>query len=263
MEPNPSAEDLIRQWHERRQHGETLTLEQLCADAPERVEELRAHLRAVTAMEAFLGVSSSGSGLEPAASPGDDPATLAPAMPPGVAPAEAAGDRVQVPGYEIVRELGRGGMGVVYQARHLKLNRVVALKMVLAGGHAAEDDLRRFLAEAEAVAALQHPHIVQLFDFGHHDALPYFTLEYVPGGSLAAKLSGTPLPPKEAARLVEQLARGILYAHTKGIVHRDLKPANVLLAGDGPPKVTDFGLAKRVEVGSGLTATGAILGTPS
>jgi WD40 repeat protein/tetratricopeptide (TPR) repeat protein len=168
-----------------------------------------------------------------------------------------------VPGYEILAELGRGGMGVVYRARHLKLNRVVALKMVLAGGHAGPDDLARFLAEAEAVAALQHPHIVQLYDFGQHDGLPFFTLEFVPGGSLADKLNGAPLPPKEAARLVEQLAHGVHYAHGKGIVHRDLKPANVLLAEDGTPKVTDFGLAKRVEVGSGLTATGAILGTPS
>jgi WD40 repeat protein/tRNA A-37 threonylcarbamoyl transferase component Bud32 len=168
-----------------------------------------------------------------------------------------------VPGYEILRELGRGGMGVVYQARHLKLNRVVALKMVLAGGHAGPEDLARFLAEAEAVAALQHPHIVQLHDFGEHEGLPFFTLEFVPGGSLAGKLNGTPLPPKEAARVVEQLARAVHYAHGKGIVHRDLKPANVLLAEGGTPKVTDFGLAKRVEVGSGLTATGAILGTPS
>jgi WD40 repeat protein len=175
------------------------------------------------------------------------------------APPETPG----IPGYEVLGELGRGGMGVVYRARHLKLNRVVALKMVLAGGHAGPDDLARFLAEAEAVAALQHPHIVQLYDFGQHDGLPFFTLEYVPGGSLADKLNGTPLPPKEAARVVEQLARGVHYAHGKGIVHRDLKPANVLLAEGGTPKVTDFGLAKRVEVGTGLTATGAILGTPS
>jgi WD40 repeat protein/tetratricopeptide (TPR) repeat protein/tRNA A-37 threonylcarbamoyl transferase component Bud32 len=168
-----------------------------------------------------------------------------------------------VPGYEILKELGRGGMGVVYQARHLKLGRVVALKMVLAGGHAGPEDLARFLAEAEAVAALQHPHIVQLHDFGEHEGLPFFTLEFVPGGSLADKLNGMPLPPKEAARLVEQLARGVHYAHGKGIVHRDLKPANVLLAEGGTPKVTDFGLAKRAEVGTGLTASGAILGTPS
>jgi serine/threonine-protein kinase len=154
-------------------------------------------------------------------------------------------------------------MGVVYRARHLKLNRVVALKMVRAGAAAGPDELTRFLGEAEAVAALQHPHIVPLYDFGQHDGLPFFTLEFAPRGSLAAKLNGTSLAPEEAARVVEQLARGIHYAHGKGVIHRDLKPANVLLAEDGTPKVTDFGLAKRVAAGSGLTASGAILGTPS
>jgi tetratricopeptide (TPR) repeat protein/tRNA A-37 threonylcarbamoyl transferase component Bud32 len=181
----------------------------------------------------------------------------------GAASGTAGGGPPAIAGYEILGELGRGGMGVVYQARHRKLNRVVALKMVLAGSHAAPDDRIRFLAEAEAVAALQHPHIVPLYEFGQQEGLPFFTLEHVPGGSLAAKLGGTPLPPKEAARLVEQVARGVHYAHGTGIVHRDLKPANILLAADGTPKVTDFGLAKRVEVGAGLTASGAVLGTPS
>jgi tRNA A-37 threonylcarbamoyl transferase component Bud32/putative hemolysin len=206
--------------------------------------------------------------------PADGGAGPAPAETPAPGPARSmggeevasggpAGGPPSVPGYEIVGVLGWGGMGVVYQARHRKLNRVVALKMVRAGGTASPEELLRFLAEAEAVAALQHPHIVQLFEFGQHDGLPFFTLEFVPGGSLAAKLNGAPLPAQEAARVVEQVARGVHYAHGKGIVHRDLKPANVLLAEDGTPKVTDFGLAKRVEVGTGLTATGAILGTPS
>jgi tRNA A-37 threonylcarbamoyl transferase component Bud32 len=179
-------------------------------------------------------------------------------------PASKAGaEGVQVPGYEIVKVLGRGGMGVVYQARHLKLNRVVALKMILAGDHAGEHDLARFLAEAEAVAALQHPHIVQLYEYGQHNGLPFFTLEFVGGGNLADRLAGKPLPPREAARLVEQLARGVQAAHGRGIVHRDLKPANVLLTPDGTPKITDFGLAKKLNVGSGLTAPGAVMGTPS
>jgi WD40 repeat protein len=167
------------------------------------------------------------------------------------------------PGYEILGELGRGGMGIVYRARHLGLNRVVALKMILSGGHAGPDDLARFLAEAEAVAHLQHPNIVQIFESGRHQGLPYFTLEYVPAGSLADKVREAPLPPAEAARLVEQLARGMAYAHERGVVHRDLKPENVLLAEDGMPKITDFGLAKRVAGGAGLTQTGAVLGTPS
>jgi WD40 repeat protein/predicted Ser/Thr protein kinase len=190
--------------------------------------------------------------------------TLPPAAWPTGVPAAADGLALPAPpGYEIVRELGRGGMGVVYLARHRGLGRTVALKMILAGGHASEAEHARFLAEAQAVAHLQHANIVQLFDSGQHQGLPFFTLEYVAGGSLADKVREAPLPPNEAARVVEQLARGMAYAHARGVVHRDLKPENVLLAEDGTPKVTDFGLAKRVEGGSGLTQTGAILGTPS
>jgi tetratricopeptide (TPR) repeat protein len=154
-------------------------------------------------------------------------------------------------------------MGVVYRARQRQLNREVALKMILQGGHAGRDERLRFLAEAEAIAAVRHPGIVQVHDFGTHNDLPYFALELCPGGSLADRLSGTPLPPPEAARLVEQVARAVQAAHDRGIVHRDLKPGNVLLGEDGAARVTDFGLAKRVEGGSGLTATGAVMGTPS
>ena len=175
----------------------------------------------------------------------------------------SSSDIKQIPGYEILGELGRGGMGVVYKAKHLKLNRVVALKMILSGGHASSDDLARFLSEAEAVAAFQHPHIVQVFDTGQHNNLPYMALEFVDGGSLAGKLKQGPLHANEAAHLVEQIARGMNAAHQGGIVHRDLKPDNVLLTQEGIPKVTDFGLAKKVEGGSGLTQTGAIMGTPS
>ncbi|HEV3143993.1 MAG TPA: serine/threonine-protein kinase, partial [Gemmataceae bacterium] len=181
------------------------------------------------------------------------------------------------PGYEFLRELGRGGMGVVYQARDTKLNRIVALKMILAGSHAAPSEMQRFLKEAEAVAAMQHANIVQIFETGQHHGLPYFTLEFVDGGTLAALVREQPLPSSEAARMVEELAHGIAYAHGKGIVHRDLKPENVLLGKptDGSPwavpKITDFGLAKRIEAnparegggGSGLTHTGAVMGTPS
>src|SRR6516225_2913872 len=159
-----------------------------------------------------------------------------------------------VPGYEILGELGRGGMGVVYQARHLTLNRVVALKMVLAGGHAGPQELARFRTEAEAVARLQHPHIVQIYEVGEQNGLPYFSLEFCPGGSLEKKLAGTPMPPGEAAALVEALARAMQAAHKKGVIHRDLKPANVLFAEDGTPKVSDFGLAKQLD-DAGQTAT--------
>lgn len=183
---------------------------------------------------------------------------------PSPAPAPGASRSFpDVPGYEVLGELGRGGMGVVYQARHTQLNRLVALKVVLAGGHAGEQELRRFRTEAESVARLQHPNIVQIYEVGQHNGLPYIALEFCPGGSLAAQLGRAPLPPPETAEIVAALARAMHAAHQAGIVHRDLKPQNVLLAEDGTPKVTDFGLAKRLDVTSGQTATGAVLGTPS
>src|SRR5436305_14582581 len=135
--------------------------------------------------------------------------------------------------------------------------------MIVSGRVARAEDRARFLAEAEAIAAVKHPGIVQVYDFGTHDHLPFFSLEFCPGGSLADRLRGTPLPAGEGARLVEQVARAVQAAHERGIVHRDLKPGNVLLAEDGTPKATDFGLAKRVGGGAGLTSTGAIMGTPS
>jgi WD40 repeat protein/tRNA A-37 threonylcarbamoyl transferase component Bud32 len=170
--------------------------------------------------------------------------------------------RVQVPGYEVLEELGRGGMGVVYKARQAKLNRVVALKVLLAGAHAGAGDRARFRGEAEAAARLQHPNIVQVFEVGEADGRPYLALEYAEGGSLAQRLRGSPLPAGEAAALVEVLARAVHAAHQKGVVHRDLKPGNVLLAADGTPKVTDFGLAKRLDAQTAHTQSGALLGTP-
>ena len=212
-----------------------------------------------------------------AAAPGSETATLPPAAveAPTLPPAPGgdvppATERVAVPGYEILGELGRGGMGVVYKARQAKLGRLVALKMILSGGHAGAADLARFRTEAEAIARLQHPNIVQIHEVGDHAGLPYFSLEFCAGGSLEKKLAGTPLPPKDAAALVETLARAMQAAHEKGVIHRDLKPANVLLAEDGTPKVTDFGLAKKLdpaspvrEHGDNLTASGAVMGTPS
>ncbi len=175
--------------------------------------------------------------------------------------AEPAGGFV-IPGYEILGELGRGGMGVVYQARQAGLDRLVALKMILSGAHAGPEDLARFRAEAEAVARLQHPNIVQVFEVGQHDGKPFFSMEFCRGGGLDRKLDGTPLPPKEAARLVEILARAVHAAHQQNVIHRDLKPANVLLTADGTPKITDFGLAKKLDE-AGRTQTGAVIGTPS
>src|SRR5262249_55668726 len=142
-----------------------------------------------------------------------------------------------IPGYEILGELGRGGMGVVYKAQQTALKRLVALKMILAGSHAGADQLARFQAEAEAIACLPHPHVVQVHDVGAHHDQPFFALELVAGGSLAAGLDGTPWLGRRAAELVEVLARAVEAFHQRGIVHRDLKPANVLLAEDGTPKI--------------------------
>jgi serine/threonine-protein kinase len=168
-----------------------------------------------------------------------------------------------VAGYEILGVLGRGAMGVVYKARQPGLKRVVALKMILAGDHAGERQLVRFRTEAEAVARLHHPNIVQIYEVGEDNGLPYFSLEYVDGSSLSSRIDNTPQPPREAARIVQLLAMGVEAAHQRGIIHRDLKPANVLISADGTPKISDFGLAKRLEEDSGHTRSGAVLGTPS
>ena len=188
-----------------------------------------------------------------------------------------------VPGYEVLGRLGRGGMGVVYRARDLRLNRLVALKMVLGGLNAGASYVARFRAEAEAQARLQHPNIVQIYEVGDAGGCPYFALEHVPGGRLDDRIRGRPQAPRPAAELVESLARAVHYAHQRGLVHRDLKPSNILLTSGGVPKITDFGLAKRVAStegggpeaggrsgasGSGPatptpTQSGEVLGTPS
>ncbi len=209
-------------------------------------------------------------------------------------PAESAA-LPAVPDYEILGELGRGGMGIVYKARQMKLNRVVALKVIRTGRQAEPDELTRFRAEAAAVARLQHPNIVQIFEIGEHQGQPYIALEFVGGGSLDQKLHGAPQPARQAAQFVETLARTVQHCHELGIVHRDLKPANVLLAqmqksecrmqnGEGEkeqssassafhsafciltsalPKIADFGLAKHLDADRGHTRSGAIVGTPS
>lgn len=168
-----------------------------------------------------------------------------------------------VPEFEILGILGHGGMGVVYRAREVRLNRIVALKMIRAGAQARLEDLVRFRIEGETVARLQHPHIVQIFKVGEHDAQPFLALEYVEGGSLKQRLQRGALALEEAAALIEVLARAVHYAHQQGVVHRDLKPANILLAPEGQPKITDFGLAKFLGEDMELTQSGAILGTPS
>src|SRR5262249_29961415 len=145
--------------------------------------------------------------------------------------------------YQIECELGRGAMGVVYKARDVRLNRVAALKMVLGGVHADARHRLRFLAEAEAAAAVRHPHVVQVYEFGEAGGHPFLALEYLPGGTLTQRL-GSPLPAHVAGELLEKIGRGVAAAHEQGIVHRDLKPSNILFDEKGEPKVGDFGLAK-------------------
>jgi predicted Ser/Thr protein kinase len=224
----------------------------------------------------------------PVVLPAPPAAETYPDLPAACAIPQAVPDRVAPigpPGYAILEELGRGAMGVVYKARQVALNRVVALKMILSGEHADAAAIQRFRTEAEAVARLDHPNIVQVYEVGQYDGRPFVSLEYVAGGTLGSRLDGTPLEPRQAAALVETLARAMQHAHERGVIHRDLKPANVLVVDSGRwavdsgrasppstvhrppstllPKITDFGLAKVADRGSGATRSGDVFGTPS
>jgi serine/threonine-protein kinase len=224
------------------------TPEEVCSSCPELLAEVRARWRAVRLVRAELDAlfpTSTGQGDST-----PTPVPEAPALP-------------AVPGYEVQAVLGRGGMGVVYRAWHFRLHRPVALKMLLAGPYARPEDLQRFLHEAQAVAGLSHPNLVPVYDVGDVDGRAYFTMELVEGGTLAEKIHGVPQPARQAASLVAALADAVHVAHQNGIVHRDLKPANVLLTADGTPKVTDFGLARRLEGDGELTLSGTPVGTPS
>jgi serine/threonine protein kinase/WD40 repeat protein len=227
--------DLLEQWEELRQQGSDVSPENLCAQHPEALPEVREGIRK---LKLAYG------------SPNDLETKEVPRFP-------------ELAGYQVLSELGHGGMGVVYKAQQQKPRRLVAIKMIRALEHPSPDELKRFLSEAEAIAQLQHPHIVQVYEVGHVNDRPYFTMEFLAGGNLAQKQEGALQSPHAAAALVETLSRAMHYAHQLGIVHRDLKPANVLLTADGVPKISDFGLAKRLEGGASLTQSGAIIGTPS
>jgi serine/threonine-protein kinase len=249
--------------------GNQPDLDRLSQAHPELANELRDLWAAVQIAEAFARPQ-----------PISNPATIgeAPANGPSARrgspdPADGAGqktfptDQFVLPrsfgDFELLEELGRGGMGVVYKAWQKSLGRTVALKMILRGELASPADLARFRAEAEAAGRLSHANIVAVYSFGDSAGQAYFSMQYVPGTTLARRIDGRPLPPQDAARLVALVARAVHHAHQQGFLHRDLKPSNILLDNQGRPHVTDFGLAKRVEGGPSLTRSGAIVGTPT
>jgi hypothetical protein len=248
---------LALELHYRKQWGERPTREEYRPRFPEHGELLES-LFAKHAEAESLHAPEPGESGTASSVPGQE---TGPEL-----PSTDSAERPELPsiaGYEILGELGRGGMGVVYKARHTRLKRTVALKMILGGALVGPEHLARFRTEAEAVARLQHPHIVQIYEIGEHNGLPFLALEFVDGGSLSAKLAGNPQQPAEAALVVETLAEAMHAAHQVGVVHRDLKPANVLLTTGDALKVTDFGLAKQLDDPAGPTRSGAIMGTPS
>ena len=244
--------DLI--YHEillREELGEEPGLDEYLRRFPQFDGAIRDQFRVHEAIR-FAGRAGDDGGAEP----GAKLLTLA------IENAVAAATPPQIPGFEVIRELGRGGMGVVYLARQAGLNRMVAIKMILAGEYSRPRDRARLRAEAEVLARLAHPNLVQIHETGEHQGHPYFSMEYVEGGRLSDALRGTPWEPGPAARLVETLARACQSAHERGVIHRDLTPSNVLLSSSGEPKIVDFGLAKLAGGAARRTASGEILGTP-
>jgi hypothetical protein len=198
--------------------------------------------------------------------PPGETVTVPPPLPATIGADSTAGPTLplkNVGDYEILEEIARGGMGVVFRAKQVSLNRVVALKMILSGKLAGPADIRRFRSEAEAAANLDHPNILPVYEVGEHDGRPFFSMKLATSGTLADRIADYVADPRAAATLVSKLARAVHFAHQRGILHRDLKPANVLLDADGNPLITDFGLAKRTGSGAGDTHSGAIVGTPS
>jgi WD40 repeat protein/tetratricopeptide (TPR) repeat protein/tRNA A-37 threonylcarbamoyl transferase component Bud32 len=260
---------LLLDVHYRRRHGENPDADYYAAHCPADAQTIRAlfaelfsvpqqprHAPAVA--DGGRAVMRPGPAAETAVDPDRTEAAATLADP------EAAPSKYPtISNYEILGELGRGGMGVVYKARQTRLKRLAALKMILTGDYASPEELARFRHEAESIARLCHPHIVQVYEVGEYDGRPFFSLEYVDGGTLATRLRESLPGPKEAAALVEKLARAMYAVHQCSMVHRDLKPANVLLTADGTPKITDFGLAKKLDENAGQTHTGAVMGTPS
>src|SRR5580704_7647962 len=226
-------------------------------EVPDRAGLLVRHADIAQELSAFFADHDR---FQRAAAPLADALTL----PPGESSSPSRAPKVAYFGdYELLEEIARGGMGVVYKARQMSLNRPVALKMILAGEWATPEARQRFRAEAEAAANLQHPNIVAIHEVGEHEGQQYFSMDFVVGKNLAELVRGDPLSAERAALYVKTIAEAVHFAHQRGILHRDLKPQNVLIDAEDRPRITDFGLAKRVDTDSGLTRTGDVLGSPS
>jgi eukaryotic-like serine/threonine-protein kinase len=223
--------------------------EEICQDRPDLLPEVRRQWKEFCLVDAKI------SELLPNSSNPDNRAGQAAVSPTAALP--------QIPGYDVQSVLGSGGMGVVFKARQLALDRPVAIKMLLGGAFAGGQELARFRREAEALAGLRHSNIVQVYDAGEVGGHPYFAMEFIDGGTLSQQLSATPQPSNRAAELIANLARAVEFAHRNGILHRDLKPSNVMLTADGTPKIADFGLALTVNDPTRVTVSGARMGTPS
>ncbi|MCA9219919.1 MAG: serine/threonine protein kinase [Planctomycetales bacterium] len=236
---------LLADLTDRVQRGEPVDLEQVCREHKEFAEDLRELWGAILVADA-IGSDSRNFETLPADTP--DHAFSLPRQ---------FGD------YELLEEIGRGGMGVVYKARQLTLNRIVAVKMILRGQLATPSDRERFRAEAEAAAKLSHPNIVPVYQVGEIDGRPYFSMKYIEGQTLSERLAAGPSGPREIAELMVPVCRAIHFAHRQGVLHRDLKPSNIIVDADGQPHVMDFGLAKRSADAASLTRTGAVIGTPA
>jgi eukaryotic-like serine/threonine-protein kinase len=243
-------DEAIATYYQARDAGQPLDRNALLARYPELAGELAAFLDDKAAFEKRAGGPPTPS--SEAATLGPNPAVAAP-----------LGKVAYFGDYELLAEIARGGMGVVYRARQVSLNRNVAIKMILSGQLASPADVQRFQTEAEAAANLDHPHIMPIYEVGEHLGQHYFSMKLIEGGSLGEGMERFRADPRAAVRLLQTIARAVHYAHQRGILHRDLKPANILLDAKGEPHVTDFGLAKRIEGGSNLTQSGAIVGTPS
>jgi eukaryotic-like serine/threonine-protein kinase len=254
--PEEPLARLLDELMTRQRQGQRPDVEAVAREHPEFAAELRQLWATAQFAEAFARPAAAGDGA--AAPHGVHYAATLPLGP--------ASPQVSLPrrfgNYELLEELGRGGMGVVYKARQINLNRIVALKVILQGGQASPEALARFEAEARAAARLDHPNIVPVYEVGDCEGQAYFSMKYIDGTTLAARVAEGPLAPQQAAGYLATIARAVHYAHEHGILHRDLKPSNVLIDREGQPYVTDFGLAKQVQGDPSLTRTGAILGTP-